>query len=144
MESTVGARLVYVLNITGPPRLITVVSRNREPKSRAKLKSCKDDEKIARGKRGTSAALRKRNKMIPSLFSIWFGALRRAKPDGKKRVGWRRFTQGGDLGGLALGYYLAPSRAPEATCSLRLPTSLRTELEPSVAAPGSLDHRANR
>jgi hypothetical protein len=40
----------------------------------------------------------------------------RAKPDWKKeRLGWVRFTQGGGLGGLALGYYhTAPRGAPEA------------------------------
>jgi len=55
---------------------------------RAQLKSCKDDEIIAQGKRGTSAALGKRHKMIRSLFSnlVWraWGAPNQI---GKKR-GW--------------------------------------------------------
>jgi phosphotransferase system glucose/maltose/N-acetylglucosamine-specific IIC component len=50
---------------------------------RAKAKSCKDDGIIAQGKR--SAAL----------------------GYGCKRMGGWFFTQGGGLGGLALGYYLA-------------------------------------
>ena len=60
---------------------------------------------IAQGQRGTSAALGERYEMISSLFSnlVW----RAGAPNqiGKKR-GWvgARFTQGGGLGGLALGY----------------------------------------
>lgn len=55
------------------------------------LKSCKDDENIAQGKRGTSAALGESHNLIPSLFPIWFGAIVRGKPDWKKRgqLGWR-------------------------------------------------------
>ena len=54
---------------------------------RAKLKSCKDDDISARGKRGTSAAPGYESKMI-SCCGV-------------------AFTRGGGLGGLALGYYQA-------------------------------------
>ena len=94
---------------------------NRWPRmraERARLKSCKDDAIIAQGKRGMSAALGKRHKMIPSLFSnlVWRARTRQTRLE-KREVGLRwRFTQGGGLGGLALGYYLAaPHGAPEAT-----------------------------
>ena len=43
--------------------------------------------------------------------------MRLARQTGRKKRGWvgRLFTQGGGLGGLALGYYLAaPGGAPEA------------------------------
>ena len=53
---------------------------------RAKPKSCKDDEIIAQGKR--SAALGYGRKMIPSFFPSGFARQRRAKPEGKKEVGW--------------------------------------------------------
>ena len=56
-----------MLKASGAGSLTGIVT----PKMRAErvqLKSCKDDEIIARGKRGTSAALGKRHKMIPSLF----------------------------------------------------------------------------
>jgi hypothetical protein len=53
---------------------------------RAKPKSCKDDEIIAQGKR--SAALGCRRKMIPSFFPSGFARPWRAKPEGKKEVGW--------------------------------------------------------
>ena len=49
---------------------------------RAKLKSCKDDEIIAQGKR--SAALGYRRNMIPSFFPSGFARQGRAKPEGKK------------------------------------------------------------
>ena len=52
---------------------------------RAKLKSYKDDEIIAQGKR--SAALGYGRKMIPSFFPSGFARQRRAKPEGKKEVG---------------------------------------------------------
>jgi hypothetical protein len=53
---------------------------------RAKLKSCKDDEMIAQGER--SAALGCGRKMIPSFFPSGVARQRRAKPEGKKEVGW--------------------------------------------------------
>ena len=53
---------------------------------RAKLKSCKDEEMIAQGKR--SAALGYGRKMIPSFFPSGFACQRRAKPEGKKEIGW--------------------------------------------------------
>jgi len=53
---------------------------------RAKLKSCKDDEIIAQGKR--SAALGYGRKVISSFFPSGFARLWRAKPEGKKEVGW--------------------------------------------------------
>jgi hypothetical protein len=53
---------------------------------RAKLKSCKDDEIIAQGKR--SAALGYGRKMIPSFSPSGFARLGRAKPEGEKEVGW--------------------------------------------------------
>ena len=85
---------------------------------RAQLKSCKDDERIAQGKRGTSAALGDEPKMISLFFSIWFGApgARQTRLE-KREIGCMvAFTQGGGLGGLALGYYhAAPRGAPEAT-----------------------------
>ncbi|HZR20594.1 MAG TPA: hypothetical protein VFE51_25150 [Verrucomicrobiae bacterium] len=85
---------------------------------RGRLKSCKDDEKIAQAQRGTSAGLGKRHKMIPFLFSnlVWRARARQTRLEKRKiGYGWR-FTQGGGLGGLALGYYLAaPPGAPEAT-----------------------------
>ena len=46
---------------------------DRSPKmraERAQLKSCQDDERIAQGKRGTSAALGYEPKMITLFFSI--------------------------------------------------------------------------
>src|SRR5262249_16794166 len=98
-------------------RLARVADVFRSPKTRAeraKLKSCKDDTIVAQGKR--SAALGYRRKMI-SFFSSGLARVWRAKPEGKKEVGvvWR-FTQGGGLGGLALGYYhAAPRGASEAT-----------------------------
>ena len=85
---------------------------------RAQLKSCKDDKTIAQGKRGTSAALGYEPKMISLFFPIWFGApgARQTRLE-KREIGCGvAFTQGGGLGGLALGYYLAaPRGAPEAT-----------------------------
>jgi hypothetical protein len=66
---------------------------------RGKLKSRREDLKVALGKRGTSAALGKRHEMIPSPFStlIW-RAPWRAKSEWKKERGvWWRFTQGGGL-----------------------------------------------
>ena len=94
---------------------------NRAPKmpaERAQLKSCKDDKTIAQGKRGTSAALGYEPKMISLFFPIWFGApgARQTRLE-KREIGCGvAFTQGGGLGGLALGYYLAaPRGAPEAT-----------------------------
>jgi hypothetical protein len=63
---------------------------------RARPKSCKDDAIIAQGKGGTSAALGKRHKMIPSLFSNLVWRAERAKPDWKKeKLGLVRSTQGG-------------------------------------------------
>jgi len=53
---------------------------------RAKPKSCKDDEIIAQDKR--SAALGYGRKMIPTFFPSGFAHQGRAKPDGKKEVGW--------------------------------------------------------
>src|SRR5581483_5578752 len=85
---------------------------------RGRLKSCKDDERIAQAQRGTSAGLGKRHKMIPSLFSnlVWRARARQTRLE-KREIGYGvAFTQGGGLGGLALGYYLAaPPGAPEAT-----------------------------
>jgi len=60
---------------------------------------------IAQGKR--SAALGSGRKMIPSFFPSGLARQRRAKPEGKKEAGWGLFTQGGGLGGVALGYYLS-------------------------------------
>jgi hypothetical protein len=60
---------------------------------------------IAQGKR--SAALGSGRKMIPSFFPSGVALLWRPKPEGKKRLGGGLFTQGGGLGGLALGYYLS-------------------------------------
>jgi hypothetical protein len=51
---------------------------------RAKLKSCKDDEIIAQGKR--SAALGYGRKMIPSFFPSGLAHQRRAKPEDE--AGW--------------------------------------------------------
>jgi hypothetical protein len=56
---------------------------------RAKPESCKDDEMVAQGKR--SAALGYGRKMIPSFFPSGFARQRRAKPEGKKEVGWGGF-----------------------------------------------------
>ena len=53
---------------------------------RAKPKSCKDDEIIAQGKR--SAALGCGPKTFPSFFPSGLARWRRAKPEGKKEVGW--------------------------------------------------------
>ncbi len=53
---------------------------------RAKLKSCKDDMIIAQGKR--SAALGYGGKMNSSFFPSGLARRRRAKPEGKKEVGW--------------------------------------------------------
>jgi hypothetical protein len=53
---------------------------------RAKPKSCKDDEIIAEGKR--RAALGYRPRMIPSFFPSGFARQGRAKPEGKKELGW--------------------------------------------------------
>ena len=67
----------------------------RSPKmraERAQLKSCKDDERIAQGKRGTSAALGYEPKMISLLFPIWFGApgARQTRLEKERLgVGWR-------------------------------------------------------
>ena len=75
---------------------------------RAKLKSCKDDKIIAQGKRGTSAALGKRQKMISSLFSnlVWRAPQPRQTRLEKREIGCGvAVTQGGGLGGLALGCY---------------------------------------
>jgi hypothetical protein len=56
--------------------------------------------------------------MIPSLFSnlVWRAQARQTRLE-KREIGLGcRFTQGGGLGGLALGYYhAAPGGAPEAT-----------------------------
>ena len=52
---------------------------------RAKLKSRRDDPKVAEGKR--SAALGYGLKMISSFFPSGLAPLRRAKPEGKKEVG---------------------------------------------------------
>ena len=73
---------------------------------RAKLKSCKDDDIIAQGKR--SAALGCGPKMISSFFPSGLARQGTRQTRRKKRgwVGWR-VTQGGGLGGLALGYYQA-------------------------------------
>ena len=63
---------------------------------------------LAQGQRGTSAALGSERKMIAPF--CWFGApAGGAKPEKGKVVGVG-VTQGGSLGGLALGYYhAAPS-----------------------------------
>jgi hypothetical protein len=72
----------------------------RSPKIRAergRLKSGKDDVIIAQVKRGTSAALGKRHKMNPSLFSnlIWRAVARQIRLEKRETgCGWR-FTQGG-------------------------------------------------
>jgi len=58
---------------------------------RARLKSCKDDEKIAQGKQRHERhpGLRRQNDFL--FFPIWFGALGRVKPDWKKeRLGGGR------------------------------------------------------
>jgi len=47
--------------------------------------------------------LRTQNNFL--FFSSGLARFQRAKPDGKKRLGGWLFTQGGGLGGLALGYY---------------------------------------
>ncbi len=89
----------------------------RKQPERARLKSCKDDTTIARGKRGTSAALGYEPKMISLFFPIGFGApgARQTRLE-KREIGCVvAFTQGGGLGGLAPGwYYAALVRAPEA------------------------------
>src|SRR5581483_5845092 len=102
-------------------RLAPTAHAHRSTKLRAergRLRSCKDDEKIAQAQRGTSAGLGKRHKMIPSLFPnlVWRAGARQARLE-KREIGYGvAFTQGGGLGGLALGYYLAaPPGAPEAT-----------------------------
>jgi len=62
---------------------------------------------IAQGKRGTSAALGWARKMISCFFLRFWRASCAPKPKEKRSwVGWP-FTQGGGLGGLALGYYQA-------------------------------------
>jgi hypothetical protein len=53
---------------------------------RATPKSCRDDMILAQGKR--SAALGYGRKMIPSFFPSGFARPGRAKPEGKKEVGW--------------------------------------------------------
>jgi hypothetical protein len=68
---------------------------------RAKLKSCKDDEIIAQGKRATSAALGYGPEMIFSFFPSGLARLERAKPEGDKEVG---------CGGLY------PGRRPQRPC----------------------------
>src|SRR5690242_19097198 len=58
---------------------------------RAELKSCKDDKITAQGKRGTSAALGMRHKMIRSLVSNRVWRPKGAKPDWKQErlgAGW--------------------------------------------------------
>jgi hypothetical protein len=69
-----------------------------------KMKSRRDDLMIAQGKR--SAALGFRFEMISSFF---LSGLARARQTRKKKGGldWGRITQGGGLGGLALGYFHA-------------------------------------
>jgi hypothetical protein len=67
---------------------------------RAKLKSCKDDMIIARGKR--SAALGYGRKMILSFLPSGFARPVAQNRKGRKRlVGWALYPGGG------LGYYLA-------------------------------------
>ncbi len=81
----------------------------RTQPEQARLKSCKDDKTIARGKRGTSAALGKRHEMILSPFSnrLWRAGARQTRLEkGEVGLGWRS-TRGGGLGGLAPGWYEA-------------------------------------
>ena len=60
---------------------------------------------LAQGKR--SAALGCAAKM-PPFFPFRFGRSQRAKPEGKKGIGFEvAFSQGGGLHGLAPGYFLA-------------------------------------
>src|SRR5438132_14435471 len=54
---------------------------------RAKLKSRRDELIIAQGKRGMSAALGCRRKMISSFFLSGLAGLRRAKPERNKEAG---------------------------------------------------------
>jgi len=72
---------------------------------RAKLKSCKDDEIIAQGKR--SAALGYGRKMIRSFFPSGFARPGRAKPEGTKEVGWLGSLPRAAASATLLGYYLA-------------------------------------
>jgi hypothetical protein len=69
-------------------RLVPTADAGRSPMraERAKPKSCKDDEIIAQGKR--SAALGYGRKMVPSFFPSGFARPWRAKPEGKKELGW--------------------------------------------------------
>jgi|SRR5581483_3705440 len=67
-------------------------SRHRSPKlrgERGRLKSYKDDEKIAQAQRDTSAGLGNRHKMVSSLFSnlVWRAQARQTRLE-KREVGW--------------------------------------------------------
>jgi hypothetical protein len=85
---------------------------------RAKLKSCKDDGMIAQGKR--SAALGCGRKMIASFFPSGLARQQRAKPEGKKEVGW-----GGSL--------------PRAAASAALPWA---NIRPPLRGSGKANQRA--
>ena len=92
---------------------------------RAELKSCKDDKITAQGKRGTSAALGKRHKMIRSLVSnrVW-RAPGAPNPIGNKRD----WEQGG----------VYPGRRPRRPCPRLLSG------RPSRGSGGHLDDRRLR
>ena len=85
---------------------------------RAKAKSRLEDERIVQDKR--SAVLGFGREMITSLFLLFgLAGCWPAKPNSKKRGGggFVAFTQGGGLGGLALGYsYAAPLGLPPSRC----------------------------
>jgi len=102
-----------------------VAGPDRSPKARAEraeLKSCKDDKITAQGKRGTSAALGKRHRMIPSLVSnrVW-RAPGAPNPIGNKRD----WVQGG----------VYPGRRPRRPCPGLLSG------RPSRGSAGHLDDR---
>jgi len=104
VERTGGSRVAQTI-LGRQRRLPPLAHPERSPimrAERAKLKSCKDDETIAQGKR--SAALGYGRKMIPSFPLRFLRASGAQNRKGKRGwVGGGSFTQGGGLGGLALG-----------------------------------------
>jgi len=82
-----GAALTLLFHIENQWRGANEFLRSPSMRAeRAKLKSCKDDDIIAQGKR--SAALGCVPEMISSFFPSGLARLWRAKPEGKKEVGW--------------------------------------------------------
>jgi hypothetical protein len=86
LAAAVDAPIARLSAFVGERRRATDRKRSSMRAERAKPKSCKDDEIIAQGKR--SAALGYRRRMIPSFFPSGFARPWRAKPEGKKEVGW--------------------------------------------------------